>query len=79
MPRKTSKDIEQDKLARFDRIKNAITALDKQLATNIKTGGAGSIRRLGSALSSSAFIIRNIGTTNYKCQVHTSHVRHHQS
>jgi hypothetical protein len=38
MLQKTSKDIEQDKLARFDRIKKAITALDKQLATNIKTG-----------------------------------------
>jgi hypothetical protein len=38
MPRKTSKDIESDKLARFDRIKKAITALEKQQRQILKQG-----------------------------------------
>ena len=38
MPRKTSKDIEQDKVARFDRIKKAITALEKQKRQILKQG-----------------------------------------
>lgn len=38
MPRKTSKDIEQDKLARFERIKKAITVLDKQQRQILKQG-----------------------------------------
>jgi hypothetical protein len=38
MPRKTSKDIEQDKLARFEHIKKAITALDKQQRQILKQG-----------------------------------------
>jgi hypothetical protein len=38
MPRKTSQDILQDKLARFDRIKKAITALDKQQRQILKQG-----------------------------------------
>lgn len=38
MPRLTSKDIEQDKLARFDRIKKAITALEKQQKLISKQG-----------------------------------------
>lgn len=38
MPRKTSKDIEQDKVARFERIKKAITALEKQKSQILKQG-----------------------------------------
>lgn len=38
MPRKTSKDTESDKLARFDRIKKAITALEKQQRQILKQG-----------------------------------------
>ncbi len=38
MPRKTSKDIEQDKFARFERIKKAITALEKQKRQILKQG-----------------------------------------
>lgn len=38
MPRKTSKDIEQDKVARFDRIKKAITALETQKRQILKQG-----------------------------------------
>lgn len=38
MPRKTAKDIEQDKSARFDRIKKAITALEKQHRQILKQG-----------------------------------------
>jgi hypothetical protein len=38
MPRSTSTDIEQDKLARFDRIKKAITALEKQQRQILKQG-----------------------------------------
>jgi hypothetical protein len=38
MPRKTAKDIERDKVARFDRIKQAITALEKQRRQILKQG-----------------------------------------
>lgn len=38
MPRPTSNDIEQDKLARFDRIKAAIAALEKQQQQLLKQG-----------------------------------------
>jgi hypothetical protein len=38
MPRTTSNDIEQDKLARFDRMKKAITALEKQQRQILKQG-----------------------------------------
>lgn len=38
MPRKTAKDIEQDKYARFERIKQAITALEKQQRQILKQG-----------------------------------------
>jgi|ERR687894_837687 hypothetical protein len=38
MPRKTLKDIEQDKVARFERIKKAITALEKQQRQILKQG-----------------------------------------
>lgn len=38
MPRLTSNDTEQDKLARFDRIKKAIVALEKQQKQILKQG-----------------------------------------
>jgi len=38
MPRLTSNDIEQEKLARFDRIKKAIVALEKQQKQILKQG-----------------------------------------
>ncbi len=38
MPRRTSKDTEQDKLVRFDRIKKAVTALEKQQRQILKQG-----------------------------------------
>jgi hypothetical protein len=38
MPRTTAKDIEQDKFARFERIKKAIAALEKQQRQILKQG-----------------------------------------
>jgi hypothetical protein len=38
MPRKTGKDIKQDKVARFERIKQAIAALEKQQRQILKQG-----------------------------------------
>ena len=38
MPRTTAKDIEQDKFTRFERIKKAIAALEKQQRQILKQG-----------------------------------------
>ena len=78
MPRPKIKDTEQDKLARFERIKKVITTLEKQQRLFLKQG---------ELAPSSAWVARyqvrqntrNIGIISYNCLKRTFNARHHQN